>query len=146
MTIPPEAVGVIASLVQAGVAGVIDLLSDDGKAAVRERLDVARERLPAPGSVARAVDEVLARRATFDRAHVQATAETVRERFHLDDTVQQSVALAAAGQPLTHEQRQLASIGARFLAAALRGEVAPTVPRVLDVPAGAWSETGRVDD
>lgn len=144
--IDPSIVQLLAGLVQAGVSGVLGALSADYQAAVREQLIAARERLPAPNSVSDSIKEVLAQHAVFERAHIQAGAETVRDRFHLTDTVQQAVSLAAAGQPLTHEQRGELAIGARFIAAALRGEVAPTVPPVLDVPTGAWSETGREGD
>jgi hypothetical protein len=140
VTIDPSIVQLLAGLVQAGVTGVLEALSADYQAAVREQLIAARERLPAPGSVSAGVEAVIARHAAFELAHVQAGAETVRDRFHLTDTVQQAVSLAAAGQALTHEQRGELAIGARFIAAALRGEVAPTVPPVLDAPVGAWSE------
>lgn len=145
MSIPPEAVSLVASLIEAGARGIFELLSDDGKAAVREQLTSARERLPAPGAIGEATEAVIARHAMIERAHVQATAETVRSRYHLTDTVQQAASLAAAGQALTHEQRGELAIAARFVAAALRGEVAPTVPVVLDAPAGAWPEPGRGD-
>lgn len=144
--IDPSIVQLLAGLVQAGVTGVLEALSSGARAQVEEQLIAARERLPAPGSVTADVEAVIARHANVERAHVQADAETVRDRFHLTDTVQQAVALAAAGQPLTHEQRTSElGIAARFIAAALRGEVAPAIPRVLDVPVGAWSEPGRDD-
>jgi hypothetical protein len=89
---------------------------------------------------------LLARHRERIRAHVQADAETVRARWHLTDTTQQALSLAAAGQPITHEMRVELGIGARLVAAALRGEVAPTIPRVLDAPVGAWSEPGHEED
>jgi hypothetical protein len=140
--IDPTIVQLLAGLVQAGVRGVLEALSSEARAQVEEQLVAARERLPAPGSVSADVEEVIARHANanVERAHVQARAETVRDRYHLTDTVQQAASLAAAGQALTHEQRGELAIGARFIAAALRGELAPAVPPVLDVPVGAWSE------
>ena len=90
MSIPPEAVSLVASLIEAGARGIFELLSDDGKAAVREQLTSARERLPAPGAIGEATEAVIARHAMIERAHVQATAETVRSRYHLTDTVQQA--------------------------------------------------------
>lgn len=132
MSVPPEAVSLIVSLIEAGARGIFELLSDDGKTAVREQMAKNRERLDSVGSIETATEAVLARHASLERAHVQATAETVRSRYHLTDTVQQAASLAAAGQALTHEQRGELAIGARFLAAALRGELVSIVPVVLD--------------
>lgn len=126
--------------------GIVEALTPDQRAEVAAILEAARSRLPAAGSITSATDAVIARHAMIERAHVQATAETVRSRYHLTDTVQQAASLAAAGQALTHEQRGELAIAARFVAAALRGEVAPTVPVVLDAPVGAWSEPSGGED
>lgn len=148
--IDPAIISALVAAAQALAAPLFDAflgaLGDDARDAVLEALARDDAALAATPSSRADMLALLARHRILVRAHTQARAETVRDRFHLTDTTQQALSLAAAGQPLTHELRTELGIGARFLAAALRGEVAPTVPRVLDVPAGAWSETGRVDD
>lgn len=74
------------------------------------------------------------------RAHEQARAETVRDRYALLDTTQLAIDRAARGELLTHEDRRELELVARFIGAGMRGELVPAVPHAVDPPANPFVE------
>lgn len=94
------AVQIVAALVEAGVTGLMGLLSADGQAAVRDQLAAARARLPAAGSTVSAVDAVVARHVATRHPRVtHATADVLSRLAHqrgLDLTGEDRAALDVA--------------------------------------------------
>jgi glutathione S-transferase len=137
-----------AELLKALVALVLEhgddawrVISPDVRGEVREELERSRARLPAPGAIVAATEAVIAADADRVRAHQQARAESVRGRYGISDTALLALERAARHAQTDAESDDLTAVR-RFVEAAHRGELVAALPRVLDVPVGAWSEPG----
>lgn len=116
----PEIVSLLVGLVQA-VPGIIAALTPDARVAVREQLEGARTRLPAPGSTLDATEAAIARH-TVSAEHVETLSKLSRARI-----------------AMTLDERQA-------LLAVLPLLRAAAVPPVLAVPVGAWTEPSNGED
>lgn len=127
MTLPPEAISGLVTLVMQVGPVILDALTDDGREAVMEAIERNRDALAAAPEVLARIDAATAAARSRVRAAEQARAETVRDRFALTDTMRGALAVVVDGHPPSHAERADLRVLARFLEASLRGEL--DVPR-----------------
>lgn len=142
--IPPEVITVLVAAARAAgeaLPALLSMLTDDGREAVLEALARDRDALDSVPSTTAAIEEAIARHESRVRAHQQARAESVRGRYGISDTALLALERAARHAQTDAESDDLTAVR-HFVEAAHRGELVAALPRVLDAPAGAWSEPG----
>lgn len=125
---------------------LLSLLTEDGESVVLEALDRDRDALDAVPSTRDAIAEMRARHLARVQAHEQARGQHIRDAYRVAETTQGFLERASRSETYNPTERQELRAAASLVKAALDGEIVSALPRVLDVPRGAWSEPGHGED